>query len=223
MTSGTLRQYSPIWASLAIAALLTTCLTAPAHAETETRTIAPFHAIAFSGSWNIAVTVGKEQSVVLEGDKDVLAHVKSEVVDGQLRLGVEDDHRSLFDHFDVGNLTARITVPALSAFALHGSGKARVTGFSGGRAEFALDGSGDMSADGRVDTLALVVNGSGTADFSHLVSGKVSTTVNGSGDITVRPNESLAAVVNGSGQVNYIGDNAKVTSVVNGSGAVEKK
>jgi hypothetical protein len=223
MTSGTLRQYGPVWASLALATLLTACLSAPAHAETETRTTAPFHAIAFQGSWTIEVTVGREQSVVIEGDKAVLARVKTEVVDGQLRIGVESDHRSIFDHFDVGNLTARITVPSLTAFALHGSGKADVAGFSGGTAEFALDGSGDMTADGQVDTLALVVNGSGTADFSRLVSGKASTTINGSGDITVRPNESLAATINGSGQVTYIGDSVKVTSVVHGSGAVEKQ
>jgi hypothetical protein len=223
MSSGTLRQHGSVWVSLALATLLTACFTVPARAETETRTMAPFHAIAFQGSWTVEVTVGKEQSVILEGDKAVLAHVKSEVVDGQLRLGVEDDHRSFFEHFDVGHLTARITVPSLTAFALHGSGKAHVVGFSGGAAAFALDGSGDLSADGHVDTLALVVNGSGTADFSGLVSGKASTTINGSGDIKVRPNESLAAVVNGSGQVTYIGDSAKVTSVVHGSGAVEKQ
>ena len=223
MRSETLRQYGPVWAGLALAAVLTTCFTALARAETETRAIAPFHAIAFQGSWTVEVTLGKEQSVVLEGDKAVLAHVKSDVVDGQLRLGIEDDHSSIFQHLDVGHLTARITVPSLTAFALHGSGKANIVGFTGGTAAFALDGSGNLSADGHVDTLALVVNGSGTADFSHLVSDKASTTINGSGDITVRPNLSLAAVINGSGQVNYIGDSAKVTSVVNGSGTVEKQ
>ena len=223
MTLDVLRKNGAVWAGFVLATFVAGCFTAQARAETETRTIAPFHAIAFQGSWTVEVTVGKEQSVVIEGDKAVIGHVKSEVVDGQLRLGVEDDHRSFFEHFDVGNLTARITVPSLTAFVLQGSGRAHVVGFNGGAAQFALDGSGDLSADGHVDTLALVVNGSGTADFSRLVSDKVSTTINGSGDITVRPGQSLAAVVNGSGQVNYIGDGAKVTSVVNGSGAVEKQ
>jgi len=222
MTSDSFRQHGPAWAGLALATLLA-CFTTPARAETETRTTAPFHAIAFQGSWTVEVTVGKEQSVTLEGDKDVIAHVKSEVVDGQLRIGLNDDFRSFFNRIDTGHLTARITVPALTAFALHGSGNANVVGLNGGTTEFALDGSGDLSADGHVDTLALVVNGSGNADLSRLVAGKASATINGSGDATVRPNESLAAMVNGSGQVTYIGDSIKVTSVVHGSGGVEKQ
>ncbi len=223
MTSGTIRQYGSIWVSLALATFLTACVTAPAHAETETRTVAPFHAIASRGSWNVEVTVGKEQSVVIEGDKAVIAHIKSEVIDGQLCIDLDRGSWSMFDHFDTHHLKARITVPSLTAFALQGSGNADIAGLNGGSVAFAVDGSGDLSADGNVDVLAVAVNGSGNADLSHLVAGKVSATVNGSGNATVRPVHALAAAVNGSGDVTYIGDDIKVTSAVRGSGAVEKQ
>lgn len=221
MISGTLRQSACV--GLAFATLLATCLTIPAHAETETRATAPFHAVSFQGSWSIDVTVGKGQSVVIEGDKDVLQYVRSEVVDGQLRISLQTDGKRRWDDFDTSKLKAHITVPTLTAFALRGSGTASVAGLSGGTTQFAVDGSGELTADGRLDALALVVNGSGNADLSRLVAGKATATINGSGDATVRPNESLAAAVNGSGQVTYIGESAKVTSVVNGSGGVEKQ
>jgi hypothetical protein len=223
MTSGTLGQYGPVWASLALATLLIGCLGAPARAATETRTTPAFHAIATRGSWDVEVIVGKEQSVVIEGDKAVIAHVKSEVVDGELRIDLDRGSWSMFDHFDTDHLKARITVPVLTAFALQGSGNADIGGFNGGSVEFSLDGSGNLSADGNVDTLAVAVNGSGDADLSSLVVGKVSATVNGSGDATVHPTRSLAAAVNGSGDVTYIGDDIKVTSIVRGSGTIEKQ
>jgi len=223
MISGTLRQYTPACVGIAFATLLATCLSMPAQAETETRATAPFHAVSFDGSWTVDVQVGKEQSVVIEGAKDVLPYVKSEVVDGQLRISLEGDRKRNWDDLDTTKLKAHITLPKLTAFALRGSGTANVAGLTGGATQFALDGSGDLTADGRLDTLALVVNGSGNADLSRLVTAKATATINGSGDATVRPSESLAAAVNGSGQVTYIGDSAKVTSVVNGSGGVEKQ
>jgi hypothetical protein len=206
----------------ALLALSLTAMTRPAMAESETRATAPFHAITFEGSWTVNVVVGKVPSVTLTGDKDVLALVKTEVVDGDLRIGVDTGRSPGFQRVDVGDLTAEITVPELTAFALHGSGMANVADLNGGTTKFEVNGSGDLTAAGKLDMLALVVNGSGQADLSALVATRASATVNGSGDATVNPSESLAAMVNGSGTVSYLGDNPRVTSVVHGSGQVDK-
>jgi len=204
-------------------ALFAFCLTAGAQAETETRKTEPFHAVSFEGSWTVDVTVGKENSVVLEGNKDTLAKVTTEVVDGQLRVRLEHSTFSLFRREDTHGLVAHVTLPQLTAFALAGSGDASVTGLNGGKASFALDGSGDLKAVGKLDSVDLVVNGSGDADLSALQSAKASAVVNGSGDAVVNPTDTLAAVVNGSGRVKYLTEGAKVTSVIHGSGMVEKR
>jgi hypothetical protein len=101
---------------MALLALSLTAMTRPAMAESETRATPPFHAITFEGSWTVNVVVGKTASVTLKGDKEILALVETEVVDGDLRIGVHDTHSSIFNHLDVGNLTAEITVPQLTAF-----------------------------------------------------------------------------------------------------------
>jgi hypothetical protein len=56
-----------------------------------------------------------------------------------------------------------------------------------------------------------------------LETAKASATINGSGDATIDPRETLAAMINGSGQINYLHDGVKVTSVIHGSGMVERK
>jgi hypothetical protein len=224
MTSGTIDRHSLLALCVAAATVVATVFASSAGAsDSETRTTAPFHAVLFAGSWNVDVKVGGESSVIIEGKKDIIAKVKTEVVDGELRIGIERGLMSLFGNHDLDGLTAHLTVPELTAFALNGSGTADIMGLNGGTTKFVLDGSGDLNAKGKLDTLSLVVNGSGTADLSALEAAKASAMVNGSGDARVDPRETLAATINGSGQVTYAHEGIKVTSVIHGSGMVEKK
>lgn len=223
MYTGTIDRHGFLALCLALTTVAAFFLSGPASAESETRPTAPFHAVNFSGSWNIDVRVGKESSVVIEGKKDVIARVKTEVVDGELRVGLREGTFSLFSHDDLGNLTAHITTPDLAAFTLNGSGQGDIEGLTAGTTIITLDGSGDIKAKGKLDSLVLVVNGSGNADLSGLETAKASATVHGSGDATVDPRETLTAIVNGSGQINYLREGLKVTSVINGSGMVERK
>jgi hypothetical protein len=223
MYTGTIDRHGILALCLALTAVAAIFLSGPASAESETRTTGPFHAVNFSGSWNVDVRVGKENSVVIEGKKDIISKVKTEVVDGELRVGLESGIFSLFGHNDLGNLTAHITSPDLTAFVLNGSGKGDIDGLTTGMTRITLDGSGDIKAKGKLDSLALVVNGSGTADLSALEAAKASATINGSGGATIDPRETLSAMINGSGQVNYLREGVKVTSVIHGSGMVDKK
>jgi len=223
MYTGTIDRHGILALGLALTAVAAIFLSGPASAESETRTTAPFHAVNFSGSWNVDVKVGKENSVVIEGKKDIISKVKTEVVDGELRIGMEQGIFSLFSHHDLGELTAHVTTRDLTAFVLNGSGQADIDGLTAGTTRITLDGSGDIKAKGKLDTLSIAVNGSGTADLSALETAKASATVNGSGDAIVDPRETLTAVINGSGQVSYLHEGVKVTSVIHGSGMVEKK
>jgi hypothetical protein len=207
----------------ALLALSLTAMARPAMADSETRPTAPFHAITFDGSWTVDVVVGDGMSVTIEGDKDLIPWVKTEVIDGQMVIKSDNHPSSLFSHRGPGNLTVRVAVPQLTVFTLEGSGNATIAGLNGGTTEFKLSGSGDLTAAGKLDMLAVVVNGSGQADLSGLAAEKASATINGSGDATVRPRDSLAAIINGSGNISYVGDGARVTSVIHGSGQVEKQ
>jgi hypothetical protein len=70
-----------------------------------------------------------------------------------LRIGLDDNVFSLFSRHDLDGLTAHVTVPELTAFTLNGSGKADIGGLTGGTTKFMLDGSGDIMAKGKLDTV----------------------------------------------------------------------
>jgi hypothetical protein len=88
--------------SASIFAIAVTALTRSTLADSETRTTAPFHAVSFEGSWTIDVTVGKESSIVIEGDKDVVSRVRTEVVDGELLVKLEPRPWTLFCKHGLG-------------------------------------------------------------------------------------------------------------------------
>src|SRR3569623_1878346 len=132
MYTGTIDRHGILALCLVLMGIGASFMAGPASAESETRTTAPFHAVNFSGSWNVDVKVGKENSVVIEGKKDIISKVKTEVVDGELRIGIEEGVFSLFNHHDLGDLTAHITTPDLTAFILNGSGRADIDGLTAG-------------------------------------------------------------------------------------------
>lgn len=202
--------------SAALAAFL---VAQPVWADTETRPVAPFHAISFAGSWDVDITVGRPQSVVIEGDKDSIAHVKTEVVDGELRVGIE---HSLVGFDRGGKLSAHVTVPSLDGFTRSGSGGATLSGIDGAKLALASNGSGMLKAEGHAADLALAVNGTGSADLADLKSDDAAVTINGSGDAVVQVAHTLKAAINGSGRINYVGE-PQVTSAIHGSGLIEKR
>jgi len=218
-----IRAYSNLIAVCGAALLALTVVTT-ARADTETRATGPFHAVAVEGSWTVDVTVGKDPSVVLEGDKDAIAKVKTDVVNGELRVRL--DHGMFFSFFKmgkVGALAAHITVPSLDAFTRSGSGAATITGLKEGKVTLESNGSGDLKATGQVGDLVLDINGSGAADLAGLATDNAVVTINGSGDIVVQARQSLVATINGSGDIKYVGEPAHLTTAVHGSGSIGKK
>ena len=93
-------------------------------AASQARAVAAFHGLNLAGANNVTVVVGRPQSVVVRADNNLLSHVTTQVTDGTLVIG------------NSGNFSTRtpmsvdVSVPALTALALTGSGQITVTGIS---------------------------------------------------------------------------------------------
>ncbi len=208
-------------ASTLLAALLASALAHPAWADSETRQVAPFHAVSIEGAWTADITVGKETGVVLEGDKDALKRVKTVVDNGALNISLE--HGWIFGLGDHGKLIAHITTPNLDALTRSGSGDVTVTGLTGDAFTVKSNGSGSVKASGNVGSLTATINGSGTGAMDDLTSDRAAVTINGSGQMVVQPRQSLTGRINGSGEIRYVGKPVQVSSAINGSGSIEQR
>jgi hypothetical protein len=185
-------------------------------AATQTRTLPTFSSLDLAGSGNITVVVGRQQSVVIHADDNLLRNVTTHVAAGNLVIGT------------TGSFTARspmsveVGVPALAALKLSGSGLISVSGIKAAGLTISLSGSGVLRASGIATHLDVALRGSGQAELSYLVAHDVHAVVTGSGLIRVTATRSLDAAVPGSGAIIYGGNPAQLTTSVTGSGAVTR-
>lgn len=197
--------------------------------------VGAFDKINLAGSPDVQVTVGGQPSVRAEGDAAALDRLTVEVVDGELRIGMRPGTSFGMNR----GVTVHVTVPALQAASIAGSGDINIdtvqgqafagsVGGSGdldvrqlrvGNASFSLTGSGGIRAAGGAQRTNASLNGSGDLSLSGFETADATVALIGSGDIDLRATGSATVQLTGSGDVN-IGGGARCTVAKTGSGEV---
>jgi hypothetical protein len=223
-----------------IAAITFTSALAGNQSDKETRNLSGFTKVSFGVSGDLYISIGNEFKVVLEGDKDVLRDIETEVSSDKLVIRKDNWHFNSNE-----KITVYITMPVVKGLGVSGSGKAEIKDpVKGESLNLSVSGSGKLiaseievnevncSISGSGD---IIINGSGTASKSDIAisgSGNYSSeslkiksaeiSISGSGNCTCNVTESLEARVSGSGNVNYFG-NPKIDARVSGSGKVRSR
>lgn len=182
---------------------------------TQVRATGEFQRVRANLMGDAHIVVGKESRVEISCDDNLLEHVRTRVIDGELQI--DTDGQSMAFH---EGLRVEITCPALAGAALAGSGSLRVEGLSGERFEASLSGSGDLWARGNVAQVSLSLTGSGELDCRELQAQTAQVSLAGSGDVRVQAKTSLSVSISGSGDVRYSGAPAQITRSVAGSGTI---
>jgi hypothetical protein len=203
----------------------------------ETRDVKNFTKVNFGVPGNLYINIGPEFKVVLEGDKDDLEEIETEVTGG--RLVIKKDNWSF--NFNE-KITAYITMPEIEALGVSGSGRAEIqdlvkadvlnlsvsgsgklytSEISVSKLDCSISGSGDIyiNESGNAESAEISVSGSGNYIGESLKIGNADIHISGSGNCTCNVTGSLKASVSGSGNVSYEG-NPKLDAHVSGSGKV---
>ncbi len=208
---------------------------------TTDRSVGDYDAVALSGWFDVDLVDGKEGTITLEGESNLLDYVITEVKDGKLVIKTKKGVNLKPSSWDDG---IRITVPieSIDALALSGSGDiVSKTTIKTNTFKTAMSGSGDITVDVDASSVEARMSGSGdirlsgsTTDFEATISGSgdikaydleadnVDATVSGSADIKVTANKMLKARVSGSGDINYRGNPEKVDTKASGSGDISR-
>jgi hypothetical protein len=206
----------------------------------ETRNLKDFTKVNFGVSGNLYINIGPEFKVVLEGDKDLLEDIETEVSGGKLVIKKDNWHMNMNER-----VTVYITMPEIEGLGVSGSGKAEIKdavksddlslSVSGSGKIFtntiavnnlkcSISGSGDINVGGgNADTGDISISGSGnyTGETAKIKSADIS--ISGSGNCMINVSESLTAHVSGSGDVTYTGGSPKIDARVSGSGKVRSR
>jgi hypothetical protein len=197
-----------------------------------------FKAVSLAGSQDVIVRVGAAHSVRAQGDAETLDRLSIEVEGSSLRIGMKKGKWT-----DLGSRSSRttiyVTLPAIDAAAVTGSGDMRVDRVEGTRfsanvtgsgdldiaamrvaeANFSVTGSGGIRASGSAQRTSTSVTGSGEVDIAGLDTGTASFQVMGSGDVRARVTQQASVSLMGSGDVSITGP-ARCSVSKKGSGNV---
>jgi len=201
----------------------------------ENREVEDFTEISLDCAVDVTVEVGKEKSVSVWADDNLISMITTSVSGGKLTIDVEGNYMTS------GGLKATVTVPQLASVASSGSGDLLVINPSGstftvtqsGSGDVTLEnlstpsftanvsGSGDLLAKGKADTLEVNLSGSGSFEGGLTLCQNAHARSTGSGDLKINASSTLNATLSGSGDLTSLGK-AQVTLNATGSGKLKR-
>jgi hypothetical protein len=192
-------------------------LTTPGGADTlksEVRPLKDFDAISLRAPIDLNITIGKEFIITVLADEKLLPSITTRLNERRLVIDSKDVYSSM------RMPKINVQLPALHQLSIQGSGDAKIAGLTEGALRLQVSGSGDIVAAGTVDSLEIDVDGSGDVDGSLLIANNGRVRINGSGDVHVYAQNALDILINGSGDVTYLGAPHNFSKSVNGSGDI---
>lgn len=202
---------------------------------TEERDVSNFRKVHLSGVGNLIITQGKEESLTIEADDNIIPLIDTDVFGERLTISFKRG----YNFIPSVNIKFHLTVVDLDEVSLSGAGDINCEDFvteslelvvSGAgnlnfdagaeRIEVNLSGAGNINLSGKVDSQSVEISGAGKYNGENLESKKCEITVSGAGSATVNVSEELDVEINGIGNVYYIG-NPQITQDISGLGRVK--
>ena len=184
-------------------------------AATEQRSVDEFTAIDLSGSGEVNVVCGQEQSVSVTVDDNLQEIITTEVHNGKLEIGSSQSYSS-----KVG-LKIDITVPTLNNLEVSGACNAKIENCETEKLDLDVSGAGKLFVSGTVDRVELDLSGAGSVDLSELVAKTAKIDMSGAAKASVNASDELDVEISGVGKVSYLGDPV-VKEELSGLGKVVK-
>ena len=203
---------------------------------TLTFAVGNFDSVSLEGSDDVRVVRGPATSVVASGSENVLDKLDIRVEGSTLKVGRKRQRWGMNWNSDKGAVVT-VTVPAINAAGVAGSGDMSVDRADGEafdasvagsgslqlaslavkRAKLSIAGSGDLRVAGESETSDFSVAGSGDIDAGKLSSRRADISIGGSGGVKASASESAAISIAGSGDATVTGTDKCAVSKV-GSG-----
>ena len=185
--------------------------------ETRSFDLDDFDRICLDGGIDLDIVCGRDHSVDVTLDDNLMENLVLEVRGKTLLIDWEEDCDPDSDSL------IEIVMPELLRMKIDGAGDIEIHDLEGKRFEFELNGACDLDIDGRIETLEIDLSGAGDIDTRHLDAENVDVTISGAGDVDVTATESIEARISGIGRISYWGDPDREKTHVSGIGRIKRK
>ena len=202
---------------------------------TESREVSGFDGVSHTGIGRVIIVQGGEESLTIEADDNLMEYITSEVRNGTLELGFEDNIR--FD--SPTSIQFEVSAIDLNTIDSVGTGTIVIEELNTDQLEISTTGTGSISIDslmasdlvvnaegtGNIELAGIIVNqeldlkGTGAYDAPDLESQTANLQVTGTGSAVLWVLDSLDVEISGISKVSYFGS-PTVTQNITGTGSL---
>lgn len=183
---------------------------------TEKRNVSEFTKVDVGGAFKVEIVAGKEHSVEVEADDNLLPLISTRI-DGET-LKIETEKR-----FSTGRgLKVRITAPNIERLKLSGASNAVLSNVENEDLILDLSGAARVKVSGKTGTLTLDMSGRSKIDTGELSAVKVVVDGSGASRATVNVSEDLNADLSGASKVRYTGSPSNVQKKTSGASSLSR-
>jgi hypothetical protein len=190
-------------------------------ADAEPRKVDAFNAIELAGTMAVEVRIGNATSVDVQGEPQLAKLVSTTVKQGSLVIDTPKDFAKRLKGHNDNKLKVVITMPALKAVAITGTGAMAVEGLAQKSFDVSIPGTGSLKLAGKADTFRLSIPGTGEVKAKGFVASDVQVSIAGTAEAVLHATRSLEANVQGTAAVKVHGKPASVKKNVVGTAMID--
>ena len=202
----------------------------------QSQNVSGFNQVSVDGTGTLIITQGDKESLTVEAEDNVLPDIKTNVNNNVLTIGFGNHTviptKPIKYYLTVKNLNSisysgggKIQSNGLKTNSLtiniNGAGEGNLTNLNVNTLKIIISGAGRLFMSGNANNQDISISGAGEYNANNLTSKTVTLTISGAGKGTIKVSNSLNAIVNGAGDISYIG-NPQVTKQLNGAGTVKQ-
>ncbi len=207
---------------------------------TESRAISTVNAVDLSAYGELNIEQGTMESLVIQGDDNIIPHIISEVNNGKLIIRFDESWSTFYTPsetlefnltvVDIQSVTfsgaGTIHADALNVNALtinlSGAGTITIDDLQAENLIVNLSGAGNMHIEGTSVNESISLSGVGDFNAEDLHADNATISLTGAGNASVWVTNNLNVHISGAGSINYYGS-PQITRDVTGIGALNNK
>lgn len=184
---------------------------------TEKRNVAGFDSVEVSGVFQVDIVAGKDFSVEVQADDNIVPLVTTEVSGSTLHIGLDKRVNSR------GDMIVRITAPNIREVESSGVSKITASGIKNDAFTIKSSGASKMTVAGETAKLSIDVSGAGKVDAEDLKAVDADVDASGACHVSLNVSGSLKTDASGASHITYTGDPKTVDNHQSGVGSVSKR
>jgi len=202
----------------------------------ETRDIKSFDAIKIGGAFEVYLSQGNNESLVVEADENLLELIRTEVRGGTLVIDTRENIRNseemnlyiTFQNLDEMDLSGAVEVKSeemlkFGDLAIEGSGASEITlELETNKLECDFSGASEIELTGKAEYCSIDNSGASELDAYDFIVSEYNIEISGAGEAKIHCTDVLTARISGAASIRYQGD-PKVDSRVSGAGSIKQR